>query len=79
MNRVNIYLSTAFVIIALLYFSIMYLNFSINHEMIIILSAILFVITSYLLYKSKFKFNPINVGILLFTPLMIISLLVQQV
>lgn len=73
----NIFLSAYFIIIALSYFSIIYMNTTINYEVIIIAGAILFIITLIDLYKQKFKFNPINVGVLLFTPLIIASLLVQ--
>ena len=73
----NIFLSTYFIIMALSYFSIIYMHTAINHEVVIIASAILFVITVIDLYKSKFKFNPINIGILIFTPLIVLSILVQ--
>lgn len=77
MNAVKVYLSTYFIIVALLYFSITYLDFNINYELVVILAAVLFILTCFHLYKSRYQFNPINVGILLFTPLMILSLLVQ--
>ena len=73
----NIFLSTYFIIVVLSYFSIIYMSATINPEIVIIAGSILFVITVIDLYKSKFKFNPINIGILIFTPLIVLSILVQ--
>ena len=73
----NIFLSGYFIIIAISYFSVIYMNIAINHEVVVIAGAILFIITLIDFYKNKFKFNSIHAGILIFTPLMIASLLVQ--